>query len=100
MQRNAELPSSFGSRWTDFWFRAADPLKAEIVVRPVPLPSSSALARSVSDRLPTLRASAIFCAPAVVTSIVTELATLYGGKLKLANAPIGGLRAELSLPCG
>lgn len=33
-------------------------------------------------------------------SIVTELATLYGGKLKLANAPIGGLRAELSLPCG
>lgn len=33
-------------------------------------------------------------------SIVTELATLYGGKLNLANAPIGGLRAELTLPAG
>ncbi len=31
-------------------------------------------------------------------SIVMDLATLYGGKLTLANAPIGGLRAELVLP--
>jgi signal transduction histidine kinase len=31
-------------------------------------------------------------------SIVTELATLYGGTLTLAAAPAGGLRAELTLP--
>ncbi len=31
-------------------------------------------------------------------SIVVELATLYGGALTLATAPIGGLRAELALP--
>jgi signal transduction histidine kinase len=31
-------------------------------------------------------------------SIVVELAGLYGGELKLATAPIGGLRAELILP--
>lgn len=31
-------------------------------------------------------------------SIVTELAALYGGSLKLGAAPIGGLRAELTLP--
>jgi signal transduction histidine kinase len=31
-------------------------------------------------------------------SIVIELARLYGGNLQLGNAPIGGLRAELSLP--
>jgi len=31
-------------------------------------------------------------------SIVTELAALYGGNLKLGAAPIGGLRAELTLP--
>src|SRR5689334_2167491 len=31
-------------------------------------------------------------------SIVLELAALYGGGLKLSNAPIGGLRAELVLP--
>ena len=31
-------------------------------------------------------------------SIVTDLAALYGGKLVLASAPIGGLRAELVLP--
>jgi signal transduction histidine kinase len=31
-------------------------------------------------------------------SIVMDLATLYGGKLLLGNAPIGGLRAELVLP--
>jgi signal transduction histidine kinase len=31
-------------------------------------------------------------------SIVTELAALYGGKLLLGTAPIGGLRAELVLP--
>ena len=31
-------------------------------------------------------------------SIVVELATLYGGSLTLGSAPIGGLRAELSLP--
>ena len=31
-------------------------------------------------------------------SIVTELSTLYGGGLTLANAPIGGLRADLVLP--
>ena len=31
-------------------------------------------------------------------SIVVELAALYGGELKLATAPIGGLRAELVLP--
>jgi signal transduction histidine kinase len=31
-------------------------------------------------------------------SIVTELATLYGGTLKLGRAPAGGLRAELTLP--
>jgi signal transduction histidine kinase len=31
-------------------------------------------------------------------SIVLELAALYGGSLTLANAPIGGLRAELVLP--
>jgi signal transduction histidine kinase len=31
-------------------------------------------------------------------SIVTELATLYGGTLKLGSAPAGGLRAELTLP--
>jgi len=31
-------------------------------------------------------------------SIVMDLATLYGGKLMLSNAPIGGLRAELVLP--
>jgi signal transduction histidine kinase len=33
-------------------------------------------------------------------SIVVELATLYGGQLKLSTAPIGGLRAELELPAG
>jgi signal transduction histidine kinase len=31
-------------------------------------------------------------------SIVVELAQLYGGKLVLGTAPIGGLRAELVLP--
>lgn len=31
-------------------------------------------------------------------SIVVDLAALYGGSLSLANAPIGGLRAELALP--
>lgn len=31
-------------------------------------------------------------------SIVTDLAQLYGGNLKLGSAPIGGLRAELILP--
>jgi signal transduction histidine kinase len=31
-------------------------------------------------------------------SIVVELAGLYGGKLALGSAPIGGLRAELVLP--
>ncbi|GKQ49944.1 sensor histidine kinase [Bradyrhizobium sp. Ce-3] len=31
-------------------------------------------------------------------SIVTDLAGLYGGKLALNDAPIGGLRAELMLP--
>ncbi|MBX9711437.1 MAG: sensor histidine kinase [Xanthobacteraceae bacterium] len=31
-------------------------------------------------------------------SIVVDLAQLYGGNLKLAAAPIGGLRAELTLP--
>jgi signal transduction histidine kinase len=31
-------------------------------------------------------------------SIVVELAALYGGELKLGNAPLGGLRAELVLP--
>jgi signal transduction histidine kinase len=33
-------------------------------------------------------------------SIVVELASLYGGGLTLATAPIGGLRAELVLPAG
>jgi signal transduction histidine kinase len=33
-------------------------------------------------------------------SIVVELAGLYGGVLKLGTAPIGGLRAELTLPAG
>jgi signal transduction histidine kinase len=33
-------------------------------------------------------------------SIVVELAGLYGGKLTLGTAPIGGLRAELLLPAG
>jgi len=31
-------------------------------------------------------------------SIVVDLAALYGGSLSLADAPIGGLRAELVLP--
>jgi len=31
-------------------------------------------------------------------SIVVELAQLYGGKLQLGTAPIGGLRVELELP--
>ena len=31
-------------------------------------------------------------------TIVADLATLYGGKLVLGNAPLGGLRAELILP--
>jgi len=31
-------------------------------------------------------------------SIVVDLAALYGGSLVLGNAPIGGLRAELTLP--
>lgn len=31
-------------------------------------------------------------------SIVQELAALYGGRLELSTAPIGGLRAELVLP--
>jgi signal transduction histidine kinase len=31
-------------------------------------------------------------------SIVTDLASLYGGNLTLGHAPIGGLRAELALP--
>lgn len=31
-------------------------------------------------------------------SIVTELATTYGGRLALSTAPSGGLRAELTLP--
>jgi len=33
-------------------------------------------------------------------SIVVELASLYGGELKLGSAPLGGLRAELMLPAG
>lgn len=33
-------------------------------------------------------------------SIVVELAGLYGGDLKLGTAPMGGLRAELTLPAG
>ena len=33
-------------------------------------------------------------------SIVVELASLYGGRLNLGTAPIGGLRAELVLPAG
>jgi signal transduction histidine kinase len=33
-------------------------------------------------------------------SIVTDLAALYGGELKLGSAPLGGLRAELVLPAG
>jgi signal transduction histidine kinase len=33
-------------------------------------------------------------------SIVTDLAALYGGDLKLGTAPLGGLRAELVLPAG
>ena len=33
-------------------------------------------------------------------SIVVELAALYGGKLVLGTAPIGGVRAELVLPAG
>lgn len=33
-------------------------------------------------------------------SIVVELASLYGGDLKLGTAPLGGLRAELVLPAG
>jgi signal transduction histidine kinase len=33
-------------------------------------------------------------------SIVVELASLYGGELKLGAAPLGGLRAELVLPAG
>jgi signal transduction histidine kinase len=31
-------------------------------------------------------------------AIVSDLATLYGGQLRLGSAPIGGLRAELELP--
>jgi signal transduction histidine kinase len=31
-------------------------------------------------------------------SIVVELASLYGGNLSLSSSPIGGLRAELTLP--
>jgi signal transduction histidine kinase len=31
-------------------------------------------------------------------SIVIDLAALYGGSFSLGNAPIGGLRAELTLP--
>lgn len=33
-------------------------------------------------------------------SIVTELAGLYGGRLVLTDSPMGGLRAELTLPAG
>jgi signal transduction histidine kinase len=33
-------------------------------------------------------------------SIVVELSALYGGKLNLGTAPLGGLRAELVLPAG
>jgi signal transduction histidine kinase len=33
-------------------------------------------------------------------SIVLETATLYGGNLNLGSSPIGGLRAELTLPAG
>jgi signal transduction histidine kinase len=33
-------------------------------------------------------------------AIVNELAGLYGGRLRLAAAPHGGLRAVLSLPGG
>jgi signal transduction histidine kinase len=31
-------------------------------------------------------------------SIVVELASLYGGGLTLGEAPLGGLRSELTLP--
>ena len=31
-------------------------------------------------------------------SIVTDLASLYGGSLKLDQSPLGGLRAQLQLP--
>ena len=31
-------------------------------------------------------------------AIVVDLAGLYGGNLKFDSAPMGGLRAELSLP--
>ncbi len=33
-------------------------------------------------------------------SIVADLVGLYGGKLELAQAPLGGLRARLTLPAG
>ncbi len=33
-------------------------------------------------------------------AIVLELATLYGGNLTLGSSPIGGLRAQLTLPAG
>ncbi len=33
-------------------------------------------------------------------SIVLDLAKLYGGTLQLGNSPLGGLRAELTLPAG
>ena len=32
-------------------------------------------------------------------SIVVELASIYGGSLKLDESPLGGLRAILRLPC-
>jgi len=32
-------------------------------------------------------------------SIVVELASIYGGELRLDESPLGGLRAILRLPC-
>ena len=47
-------------------------------------------------------AAADYTVPAFLLglSIVVELASLYGGELKLGTAPLGGLRAELVLPAG
>ena len=66
---------------------ATEPPKDEIVVMPS-LPTLTSLdERSESDSEPMLRASAIFCAPSAVTSMVTESDDLRAGLALVGALP-------------
>jgi signal transduction histidine kinase len=76
--------------------RAADDSKLRIVVDddgPGLSPTDRSAAGKRGQRLDETKPGS-----GLGLSIVTELATLYGGALTLGTAPAGGLRAELMLP--